>query len=216
MGLARRDQGASRKSIPCHLRQRPSQRLSATPISRAGLLRSGGLQAAVRAAARLDGSTSAWRRRLRKRPALSSPLAQIGSLLLLCTSARAQSPSRLTFQDLLPNGLANEWTYQALDGSISGTRHTLQMIRRSGGWSYFQAVPGWGNGWIWESGTDARAWVWNPNTVAYAFWLDLGVGVGKDFSVDPTLGWAVGTEPATGSARRISKQTHRWGPSSKL
>ena len=175
----------------------------------AGLFRSGGLQAAVRRAARLDRSISGWRRRLCKQSALSSPVAQIGSLLLFCTlaSTGAQSPSRLTFQDLLPNGLANEWTYQALDGGIFGTRHTVRVIRRSGGWSYFQGVPGWGNGWIWESGTDARAWIWNPNTAAYTFWLDLGVGVGKDFSVASNAGMGCWD----GASYRVSKEDFEAG-----
>lgn len=63
--------------------------------------------------------------------------------------------------------------------AISGNQRQIAAVVRSGGW---------GDVWIWENGISARAWVWNPNIRAFAFWAELGVGQGENFTVDQNAG----------------------------
>ncbi len=100
----------------------------------------------------------------------------------------AQTSNGHTFQDLLPNHVGNNWIYEGSGFAISGDRREISMVRRSGGWVFFEGIPGWGNGWIWESGISARAWVWNPQLRTFAFWANLGVGQGGNFTVDQDAG----------------------------
>jgi len=117
-------------------------------------------------------------------------ISTVGFLLLLgtVTPVAAQTSNRHTFQDLLPNHVGNNWTYEGSGFAVEGTRREIFAVRRSGGWVYFEGVPGWGDGWIWESGINVRAWVWNPNRRTFAFWADLGVGQGGSFTVDQDAG----------------------------
>ncbi len=117
-------------------------------------------------------------------------IAIVGLLLLFwaVVPVAAQTSNGHTFQDLLPNQVGNSWTYEGSGFAVNGNRREISAVRRSGGWVYFEGIPGWGNGWIWASGISARAWVWNPNRRTFAFWADLGVGQGQTFTVDQDAG----------------------------
>ena len=117
-------------------------------------------------------------------------IAIVGFLLLFGAhlSVAAQTSNGHTFQDLLPNHVGNNWTYVGSGFAVDGQQRGIAAVRRSGGWVYFEGIPGSGDRWIWESSISARAWVWNPNRRTFAFWLDLGVGQGGSFTVDQDAG----------------------------
>ncbi|MBI4614038.1 MAG: hypothetical protein HY720_10555 [Planctomycetes bacterium] len=99
-------------------------------------------------------------------------------LAALVAASIAGAAGAQNAQELWPNQVGNEWTYE-VSGRIGGTNQEIKITRQSGGWV---EVEGIGDpSWWWMSGASGKVWIWDATAGKYELVFDLRAPRGTEW-----------------------------------